>query len=107
MTEFALSARATWTGAGFALTIDAVTDVEGAYFIGHNDEGARVIESLRAHGLQIIDGRQAFFEALGGESEIDTGLGPNPTITGIDPHGGFAKPMTIEPADDVHVNFSL
>jgi hypothetical protein len=105
MTEFALSARATWTGADFALTVDAVVDVDGAYFIGHNDQGARLIESLRARGIHVVDGRQAFFESLGGEPEVDSGLGPNPKITGIDPHGGFDKPLVIVPAKDVHLDF--
>lgn len=102
MTEFALSARATWTGAGFALTIDAVTDAEGSYFIGHNDEGARVVESLRAHGLQVVDGRQAFFEGLGGEAEVE-----QPPKWEAPPAALPAAPPTIVPADDVHLDFSL
>jgi len=101
MTEYAISARATWTGSGFALTIDAVTDDEGGYFIGHNDEGARLIESLRGHGLQVVDGRQAFFEALSTE-ELEPAAGTSPPPTEPAP-----TPRPIVPAKDVHVDFSL
>lgn len=101
MTEYAITARATWTGSGFALTIDAVTDDEGGYFIGHNDEGARLIESLRGHGLQVVDGRQAFFETLGEEPEL---LGE---ATPIEPTQPLAPLPPIVAAEDVHVDFSL
>jgi hypothetical protein len=85
------------------LTLDSVVDAEGSYFIGHNDEGARVIESLRAHGLQIIDGRQAFFEGLGGEPESEPEINKLPEPLPAPPP---EPPPAAKPAD-VHLSLTI
>lgn len=87
MTELYVQTRATWTGTDFAITVDCAVSPEGEYLLSPNDAGARVIESLRAHGYHVVDYRAEYHEALLAEH---AGADPEPAP---EPETPPAKPI--------------